>query len=141
MSFRTDAFLALGAVQSVCASLIVACTLSAGTAGPKPRSLDVAETLLGVFQLLAMSTWVLTDARRHHRTPFFDFGLLLFATSWFGLAGYCFWSRGWRGFLPLSAFFVLFVIGPALGGTFLYIASPTFAGLQRQVALGGPFAP
>ena len=59
------------------------------------------EAVLGFGWALMLLLWMDADARRRRRLPCFDFGLL--ATMFFplSLVWYCFWSRGWRGFLFL----------------------------------------
>lgn len=130
MAFRTGFLTALGILCFLASTLFAACRLRAQANGEYPPALDKAEMLLGFVQLIAITTWIQTDAQRRGQTPCFDFGLLLFWTNWFGLFGYCVWSRGWRGVLPISVFLLIFVIGPAIAGGMLYVGTLTWTEFQ-----------
>ena len=83
------------------------CAFVAAERGPSPST----ELVLGYGWALMAIVWMDADARRLRRLPCFDFGLL--ATIFFPLSllWYCFWSRGWRGFLVLLLLLALWV-GP-----------------------------
>jgi hypothetical protein len=52
---------------------------------------------------LLVAFWVLADARRRGCVLCFDFGLYCYLFLPCVVPWYCFWSRGWRGALTLSA--------------------------------------
>jgi hypothetical protein len=87
---------------SVLASALFATYVFAGRA---PSLTFEAVVQLGWGLLLAF--WVVVDARAGHRIPCFDFGLFCYLLLPITLPWYCFWSRGWRGFLLLAALYGL----------------------------------
>jgi hypothetical protein len=66
-------------------------------AAPAPA---IQFALAYIWALLSL-WWITTDARRHDRTPCFDFGFLCLVYYPLSLPWYCFWSRGWRGLSTL----------------------------------------
>ena len=52
---------------------------------------------------LLLAMWLVADARRHHHTPCFDFGLFCYLFLPLMVPWYCFWSRGRRGAMTLMA--------------------------------------
>ena len=63
----------------------------------------------------SVALWVLADAQRGHRSLPYDFGSFVFFTWWALVPIYLFSTRGWRGFIPIGWFILLYVAAAVLG--------------------------
>jgi hypothetical protein len=101
----------------VLTTLISIINVAAIVRGGTPSESIVSNMSLSLFLLL----WIVTDARRRGRVPCHEFGFLVMMYLPASLVWYLFWSRGWRGILPLSCFFALFLT-PWIATVVAYVA-------------------
>lgn len=73
-----------------------------------PTGLPVLGTLLTIYILAgSMALWAVVDASRSRRSVPYDFGSLVFFTWPVSIPIYLFSTRGWRGFIPVGWFVLL----------------------------------
>jgi hypothetical protein len=65
---------------------------------------------------ILLAWWVVTDARRRESIPCFDFGFFCYVFFPVIFPAYCFWSRGWRGFLLLIVVFSTWMVPYIIAG-------------------------
>jgi hypothetical protein len=85
---------------------------------------EISDNLSLIFSFgwgLLCVVWVMMDARRAHRTPCFDFPLLLTLFYPASIAWYCLWSRGWRGWGMLGLLTLLWIIPSVVAGIVLVV--------------------
>ncbi len=59
---------------------------------------------------ILLALWVVADVRRRESIPCFDFGFFCYVFFPVVVPAYCFWSRGWRGFLMLVVVFSTWIV-------------------------------
>ncbi len=69
-----------------------------------------ANLLAGFAWNLYVVYWVVRDACKRRLVPCHEFGFLVAAFFPVSVAWYAFWTRGWRGFLPLASLFGLTIL-------------------------------
>jgi hypothetical protein len=84
--------------------------------GSMPSESTVANASLSWFLLL----WAILDARKRGRVPCHEFGFLMMMYMPASLVWYLFWSRGWKGILPLAFIWALLVM-PWLAWVVAYV--------------------
>jgi hypothetical protein len=89
-------FLPILALMGLLSAMNVAAMSRSGT----PASGKLVEIAPALFLL----AWMIQDARRRRCVPCHEFGFLSAVYLPASLIWYLFWSRGWKGFLPLAAF-------------------------------------
>ena len=64
----------------------------------------------------SIALWILADARQHRHLLPYDFDSFVF-WAWPGLVPlYLLRTRGWRGFIPIGWFILLFLAASAIAG-------------------------
>ncbi len=86
-------------------SVVQAARVAGGTAASASAS-QATEICVGWMFFL----WLLSDARRRGLAPCHEFGFLVGVFLPFSFFWYVFWTRGWRGFLLLAAFFGVVIV-------------------------------
>lgn len=79
------------------------------------------ELVAAVSWSLLLALWIVADARRRTGIPCFDFGFFCYVLLPVAVPWYCFWSRGWRGVLTLSAIVGLW-LAPYIVASMVWLA-------------------
>jgi hypothetical protein len=81
-----------------------------------PPGISAFAAILASFLLCgSIALWVLADAQQGRRSLPYDFGSFVFFAWWALVPIYLFSTRGWRGFIPLGWFMLLYVAAAVLG--------------------------
>lgn len=114
MSMRLSAlrwFFSLPAAMFYC---LAALMLHDGVGSPE--GIPAGAAILASFLLCAsIALWVLADAQQGCRLVPYDFDSFVFFAWWALVPIYLFKTRGWRGFVPLGWFVLLYVAAAVLG--------------------------
>ena len=98
---RLAPFLPMIALSTLMATIYAATTLRGGTP-PEVGPIAVAPSLF-------LWAWMLRDARTRRCVPCHEFGFLSGIYFPAAFLWYLFWTRGWKGFGLLAAFFGLLI--------------------------------
>ena len=83
--------------------------------GAPPGIPAVAAILASHLLSWIIALWVLADARQRRRPLAYDFGSFVFFAWWALVPIYLLSSRGWRGFIPLGWFILLYLAAVVVG--------------------------
>ena len=75
-----------------------------------PPGLAAFAAILAAYLLpSSIALWLLADAQRRRRQLPYDFGSFVFFAWWVLVPLYLFYTRGWRGIIPLGLFVLLYL--------------------------------
>ena len=93
---------------------LAACGLYADLGSP-PVGAGFAEALASMLFVSSMGLWLLADARQRHRSLPYDFGSFVFFGWMLVVPIYLFSTRGWRAFVTLGCFALLYLAAALVG--------------------------
>ena len=83
--------------------------------GSPPGIPAFATILASILLPGSVALWVVADAQHGRRSLPYDFGSFAFFAWWALVPIYLFSTRGWRGFIPIGWFILLYVAAAVLG--------------------------
>jgi hypothetical protein len=75
----------------------------------------IVAALSTYFLASSIATCIVSDARRHQRSIPYDFDSFIFFAWWVLAPTYLFSTRGWRGFIPIAWFLVIYLAAAVFG--------------------------
>jgi hypothetical protein len=93
---------------------LAACGLYSGLGSP-PGVAAFVEVLASMLFPSVVGLWLLADARQRHRSLPYDFGSFVFFAWMLVVPIYLFSTRGWRAFVTLGYFALLYLAAALVG--------------------------